>query len=156
MDIKLIWIDPRVWFYNLNSVESSNVLSNEERRSIWVPTISLVNTASKVFCFILLDLVFFFYPQDFTISDNRSEILVQKRGQHTISTDIEAKNNFLYEGKENLLKISRGYVANWICDFDMNFYPFDTQVKKVFLKDKNERFFFLNRNVRWSLLSKSL
>ena len=67
--------------------------------------------------------------------------MVQKRGQRTISTDIEAKNNFLYEGKENLLKISRGYVANWICDFDMNYYPFDTQVKKVFLKDKNERFF---------------
>ena len=57
MDIKLIWIDPRVWYYNLNSIESSNVLSNEERRSIWVPTISLLNTASKVGCFDLLDLI---------------------------------------------------------------------------------------------------
>ena len=45
-----------------------------------------------------------------------------------MSTDLEAKNSVLYEGKENQLKLSRGYASTWFCNFDMTYYPFDTQV----------------------------
>ena len=45
-----------------------------------------------------------------------------------MSTDLEAISSVLYEGKENPLKLTRGYASTWFCDFDMTNYPFDTQV----------------------------
>ena len=48
-----------------------------------------------------------------------------------MSPDFEAKNSVLYKGKENQLKLSRGYSSTWFCNFDMTNYPFDTQVSTV-------------------------
>ena len=84
--------------------------------------------------------------QDLTLCDNRSEILVEKQGTPSMSTDIEAKNSVLYEGKENQLKLSRGYASTWLCNFDMTNYPFDTQVCFMVLSNLSPLDSF--RNVR--------
>ena len=73
--------------------------------------------------------------QDITLCDNRSEILVEKQGTPSISTDLEAKNSIIYEGKENQLILSRGYASTWLCIFDMTNYPFDTQVCFIVLSN---------------------
>ena len=39
-----------------------------------------------------------------------------------------AKNVYVYYGEENTLKISRVYSTQWLCDYNMLYYPFDTQV----------------------------
>ena len=38
-----------------------------------------------------------------------------------------AKNKLVFKGSENPLSVSRFYKTNFICDFDMAWYPFDTQ-----------------------------
>ena len=55
-------------------------------------------------------------------------ITVSREGQYEISEDVEAKNVYIYKGKENTLKINRVYSTEWLCDYEMTNYPFDTQV----------------------------
>ena len=46
-----------------------------------------------------------------------------------MSDDFEAKNVYIYKGQENTLKINRVYSTEWLCEYEMTNYPFDTQVK---------------------------
>ena len=55
-------------------------------------------------------------------------ITVQREGQYQISDDFEAKNVYIYKGQENTLKINRVYSTEWLCEYEMTNYPFDTQV----------------------------
>ena len=45
-----------------------------------------------------------------------------------MSDDFEAKNVYIYKGQENTLKINRVYSTEWLCEYEMTNYPFDTQV----------------------------
>ena len=58
-----------------------------------------------------------------TIVDNKAIVSVKRLGNFT-----ERKNKRLYDGTENPLSIERFYKTSFICDFDMSWYPFDTQV----------------------------
>ena len=87
--------------------------------------------------------------QEQSLRDNKSLIIVEREGQYDISGDTEAKNVYLYKGRENHLKISRVYSTEWLCNYEMINYPFDTQhcpmiltptgISKTFLKlfDRN-------------------
>ena len=66
--------------------------------------------------------------QDQSQRDNMSLITVQREGQYQISDDFEAKNVYIYKGQENTLKINRVYSTEWLCEYEMTNYPFDTQV----------------------------
>ena len=66
--------------------------------------------------------------QDQSQRDNISLITVQREGQYQMSDDFEAKNVYIYKGQENTLKINRVYSTEWLCEYEMTNYPFDTQV----------------------------
>ena len=66
--------------------------------------------------------------QEQSLRDNKSLIIVEKQGDYDISGDTEDKNVYLYSGEENTLKISRVYSTEWLCNYEMINYPFDTQV----------------------------
>ena len=69
-----------------------------------------------------------FLLQEQSLRDNKSLIIVEKQGDYDISGDTEDKNVYLYSGEENTLKISRVYSTEWLCNYEMINYPFDTQV----------------------------
>ena len=45
----------------------------------------------------------------------------------------ELHNAYIYQGAENPLSISRVYDIEFICEFNMRFFPFDTQNCSIFL-----------------------
>ena len=65
--------------------------------------------------------------QDRTSRDNKSQVEVIREAGYVTSQD-GAKNVYVYSGEENTLKISRVYSTQWLCDYNMLYYPFDTQV----------------------------
>ena len=77
---------------------------------LWVPVVTYLNTAG----------------QERTSRDNKSRVEVVREGSYTTSLEGH-KNVYLYSGAENTLKISRVYSTEWLCDYNMLYYPFDTQ-----------------------------
>ena len=110
--VNLSWKDPRITFHNLKTYDYQNSLLESEKQTIWIPTVTFLNTAD----------------QDQSLRDNKSMIRVHKEGSYHKSGDTEAKNVYLYDGIENTLMISRVYSTEWLCSYEMINYPFDTQV----------------------------
>lgn len=54
----------------------------------------------------------------------------------------------VYPGHENPLEMSQLYTVSYTCDFDLNMFPFDTQVKE---KDTNHLHFVLKKKKKKSL-----
>ena len=82
----------------------------KEKQQIWIPSITFLNTAD----------------QERSLRDNKSQVTVKREGQLQHS-GVDKLNN-IYSGAENTLKITRVYSTKWLCDYNMLWYPFDTQV----------------------------
>ncbi len=62
-----------------------------------------------------------------TQNDNKAFATVIKAGGYRQSSLTSLENSRLYKGSENPVGISRVYSKDFICEFDMAHYPFDTQ-----------------------------
>ena len=56
-----------------------------------------------------------------------SLVTVRRRGGFVPSPLTELVNNHLYDGKENDILYWGKYTTQFICSFNMQFYPFDIQ-----------------------------
>ena len=61
-------------------------------------------------------------------TDMESIISVKREGNFTQNTMEDLDNTYMFRGEDNPLDMSRVYETEWICDYQMNWYPFDTQV----------------------------
>ena len=114
-DLEATWFDSRLNFFNLKMNSQMNTLSSAEAQMIWVPTILFFNTKEHL-----------------TSKNDAQTIIKVARSQKgsligsTVSEDI-----MNFEGAKNELKLNRVYEVNFICVYDMRFYPFDIQICKV-------------------------
>ena len=104
--ISLSWYEGRRMFQNLQD-SRINQLNTKEVESLWIPKIVLYNTETR----------------QKTIVDEDAIVSVSRKGNYT-----ELKNRRLFEGTMNPLSLSRFYKTRYICNFNMAWYPFDTQV----------------------------
>ena len=109
--------DGRVKFHNLLPLQFQNSLSEAEKDDLWVPTLTFRNTAN----------------QERSKKDNNSLVTVARLGSLERSGLDEERNIYIYTGEENPLHVSRVYSTKWLCNYDMTWYPFDTQVGSVLL-----------------------
>ena len=107
----LSWHDPRLVFFNLKSDSGLNVLSKEEREGLWLPKLVFSNTADM----------------QSTLVDDNAVLSVQRDGQYQVQDITEAENKYLYDGKDNKLVLSRFYNIDFLCNYRMNWFPFDIQ-----------------------------
>ena len=109
--VNLEWLDPRITFYNLHGNQGLNILVEEEKQKIWTPKLIFDNTDKKTR----------------TKTDSESVISVKREGDYTQNTLEDFNNIYVFEGIDNPLDMNRVYETEWICDYEMNWYPFDTQ-----------------------------
>ncbi len=109
--LHLSWTDGRVNFNHLTHDLQRNILTEEEKASIWIPVIVFYNTQEKLL----------------SKNDIQSTLLVEKRGQHRISPSSQPWKSYQYSGHENVLHYFHTYSMNFQCDFLLYSYPFDTQ-----------------------------
>ena len=88
------------------------IIQTKEKEMIWIPTVTFLNTAG----------------QDRSLRDNKSLVTIERLGQYHHSDVSSAKNIYIYSGLDNTLKITRVYSTKWLCNYDMLWFPFDTQV----------------------------
>jgi hypothetical protein len=101
-------------FNNLRENASKNLLSSEEAHQIWTPKLVFENTEDKIQ----------------TTMDDKTTVLV--RTFNVSDFDISDKTNNeavkQYAGEDNVLVMSKFYNLEFQCEFQMHWYPFDSQV----------------------------
>ena len=73
---------------------------------------------------------YFEYAKTFQVDDKSQEIVLRK-GKFTPSPTSRLHNDHLYQGSENDIVTTRIYSQDWICDFELSYYPFDVQFCKM-------------------------
>ena len=89
-----------------------NTLTTKEKNSLWVPQLVFTNTEKK----------------DITKNDDKSFAVARRDSGFEYSDDSVKYNIFVFDGSDNPFVMSRVYDVGWICDYDMRWYPFDSQV----------------------------
>ena len=110
----LSWIDPRLDFVNLKEDPNMNLLNLDQKKSLWLPEMIFNNNQDK---------------QEASFEDNVSlgKIEIIPGASSTRSPLFELKNARLIKGKYGRLIISKFFLVDFICIFDMGRYPFDHQ-----------------------------
>ena len=115
--LRLTWQDGRLTMLNLKDEFNLNTLTNTIKNEIWIPEVIFHNTQSKLK----------------SLNDAESFITIDRQGDFVRSERSSLQNAFTYQGSENPLTIARVYDIDFICEFDMEFYPFDTQNCSIIL-----------------------
>ena len=109
--LSISWSDFRINFHNLKPDNNMNTLTADERQSIWVPKLIFSNTKEEVS----------------TKNDEKTFTLAKSEKFFKHSELSRFNNIYIFQGSENHLQNSRVYNVEWNCDYDMRWYPFDTQ-----------------------------
>ncbi len=107
----LIWRDARLNLNHLKDDTDRNILTEEEKASIWTPVVMFQNTRDRFL----------------SLNNVKTTMLVKKQGKFQISPTSQTWKRKLYKGAENDLVYSHTYSTDFHCEFLLNNYPFDTQ-----------------------------
>ena len=111
-ELSLKWYDSRLEYYNLKDNEKMNSLLFEEKQRLWVPRIIFQNTESQIT----------------SQNDIKTRMKVIKMKNGTFNVDgLLDEDIDIYEGIANPIVMTRVYDIEFLCDFQMQWYPFDTQ-----------------------------
>ncbi|KAK4315441.1 hypothetical protein Pmani_013358 [Petrolisthes manimaculis] len=109
--LNLTWKDLRLRFHNLKSASRLNQVPVTDHYKLWTPTLTLVNVRGT----------------ERTRVDEEAVITVHRRGV-PIDQDLSLPEDVdIYQGAENHLSVDRKYTSQFLCDLNLQLYPFDTQ-----------------------------
>ena len=108
------WIDQKVTFQNLQNETEHNPINPEDRGLLWKPwtVFNNIEDRSK------------YAPTDaepvwrVIPNSNYSFVHAGKEFLH---------NTYLFDGASNMILYDNGFTIEWLCDFHMEWFPFDTQ-----------------------------
>ncbi len=107
----LTWRDARLNFNHLRDDTDRNILTEEEKLTIWTPEVVFHNTKDRFL----------------SLNNVKTTILVKKQSDFQISPTSQTWKRKLYLGSENDLIYSHTYSTDFQCEFQLSNYPFDTQ-----------------------------
>ena len=116
--LRMTWVDARLDFFNIKADETMNVISLEELNQIWLPVIIFHNTESGLR----------------TINDEGSFATIRRAGLGIGSDSSISEDINIYKGSENSISLTRLYNIEFFCDYNMRWYPFDSQTCYMVMK----------------------
>merc|ERR1711994_662613 len=117
--INLEWKENRATYYNLKSESYLNALSQDEINTLWLPLVVYVNTDQQETSRLGVDWEW-------------STFVNVKREGHPIRAGYEVLDEtYLFRGDENSLIMTQSYTHDFQCVYQLQRYPFDTQVRKI-------------------------
>ena len=129
LKITMLWYDPRITFHNLKIYKDENILNTEEIGKIWSPQLKFYNS----------DEIGVVYAGDQVSADpskftSKGTVTIFRNGDHQYNALDELDEDFLYPGIENALFMTNYIVVRLHCRFELQLYPFDSQVCPIRLK----------------------
>ena len=115
--MSLRWHDRRLLFTDLNNRTNLNLLTPLQNQLIWKPRLMYINALGSA------------TDDDFlkgsTLALIKQSVEIDYDGALTLTLSRESR---LFSGSENSLELSKKITQNYPCQFNLKFYPFDTQV----------------------------
>jgi hypothetical protein len=108
------WTDPRLVYHNIKRNTNTNVMSAQETEAIWTPKLVFYNTKGK----------------EESVTDQRTILSIIPGDEFSFEkTDISHHENiYIFKGLENKIKLSKTHDTVFLCQYNMAWYPFDSQV----------------------------
>ncbi len=105
------WYDNRLSYKNLKKLAASNLIVNEIRDDLWLPTLIFSNSreAKK------------------TVVDEEAMLMVERLSDPELNPLEQIHENYVYPGDKNKLALTRVYTMKMKCNFQLSMFPFDRQ-----------------------------
>ena len=117
--ISLEWRDNRVLYNNLKMHTPLNTLPDEDIQELWLPLVVYANTDQMEVTRLGMGWEW------------GTQVTVVREGGFT-RTGLEVlAETEIFEGGENRLSMEQVYTWRFQCEYDLHYYPFDTQVRVV-------------------------
>ena len=115
--ISLQWKEPRATYQNLKKDTTLNALSTSDKNDIWLPLVVYDNTDQKEITRLGMD-----WEWITTVAVTREEENPERSGMDVID-EVE-----YFQGAKNRLTMNQTYTLEFQCQYELQRYPFDTQV----------------------------
>ena len=110
------WINSQLTYLNLKKKYINNLISAEDRARMWYPRTVFKSTEYDG-------------SPDVKIEDRDMMVIIPHPGFTFERSDrTHFVNSRFFKGDENIISYERRITVNWMCHFDMRWYPFDTQI----------------------------
>ncbi|XP_068221246.1 uncharacterized protein [Palaemon carinicauda] len=110
-ELMLTWEDSRLQYLNLKVDNTLNILPDETVHNLWTPEVSFVNTNDNYH----------------THVDADATMTIDRRAETKARDEAAPEEVDVYPGIVNTLSIKRKYGTVYMCDFNLELYPFDVQ-----------------------------
>ena len=117
-EMRMRWKENRAKYQNLKNDISLNALIKDEVSALWLPLIIYLNTDQKE------------STRLGTVWEWSTKVIVTKEGGFKRSGVEEVDEAEVFEGAENDLTMVQAYTHEFQWQYQLNSYPFDTQVTK--------------------------
>ena len=117
--ISLEWKENRATYYNLKKEAYLNVLSLEDIKMLWLPLVVYTNTDQLETTRLGMEWEW------------RTDLFVKREEQFERSGNEILEEIEIFKGDENSLSLVQSYTHEFQCVFQLEKYPFDTQVRKT-------------------------
>ena len=109
------WINPQLTYLNLKKDSTKNMMATEEIEKIWTPWTIFDNIESG---------------DAIAITDEPDSIKIIANPEFRFERDgrTNFQNTRLFKGSENVMRYKKEKTINWVCVYNMRWYPFDTQL----------------------------
>ena len=118
--ITLEWKEIRATFHNLKKEDYLNALSSEDIDRLWLPLVVYTNTDQQETTRLGVDWEW------------STSVLVKRQGPFVRSDYEMLEEAEIFKGTENSLSMVQSYTHEFQCVYQLQHYPFDTQVQKDF------------------------
>ena len=109
----MVWYDYRLKYHNLKQERSLNSLSREEIERLWIPFVVFSNTQK----------------QESTKGGDETEVTITREGDFAETSVHNLEEINIFEGVDNRITFQQVYDKELKCVYQLQLYPFDTQVK---------------------------
>ena len=116
-EITLEWKENRATYYNLKNESYLNALSSDDINRLWLPLVVYTNTDQQETTRL---------GMDWEWSTN---VLVKREGHFERGGPEVLDETEIFKGEENILSMVQSYTHEFQCVYQLEEYPFDTQVK---------------------------
>ena len=113
--LHLTWLDSRLKFNNLKVDSNKNMMANDERYQIWSPPALFENTKKS----------------ERIVNDELASASIERMGDFEVIGSEVLDNTHVFLGEQNPITLSRIFQYEFICIYQMAWYPFDTQRCKI-------------------------
>ena len=115
--ITLEWKENRATYHNLKKESYLNALSSEDINKLWLPLVVYTNTDQQETTRLGVDWEW------------STKVVVKREGSFERSGYEVIDEIEIFNGKENSLSMVQSYTHEFQCVYQLENYPFDTQVR---------------------------